>query len=98
MSQEDIAKVVASTVRHQAYVQRAIMSVRHELERRSLDHDLSKLDPEGELPGFARINATARQYAYGTSEYKASIAAEQGTVGAHYSVNSHHPGFHRNLS
>lgn len=97
MNQEHTANVVASTVRHRAYVQRALLEIRHEIERRSLEHDLSKFDPEGELPGFARINATARQHEYGSDEYKAAIAAEHGTVERHYANNSHHPEFHSKI-
>ena len=91
MTDEPTADVVASTVRHRAYVQRALLAIRQELERRALDHDLSKLDPDGELAGFARINATARQHAYGSPAYKEALAAEESTVTAHYAANSHHP-------
>jgi hypothetical protein len=95
---EPTADVVASTVRHRAYVQQALLAIRHELERRALEHDLSKFDPAGELPGFARINATARRHAYGSVQYKASLKAEQPTVDRHYRGNSHHPEHHGDLS
>lgn len=94
----DVANLTANHLRHWAYVRHGLARIRHELELRGEHHDLSKLDPEGELHGFARINATARQHPYGSEEYQASIAAERSTVISHYAANSHHPEHYSDLS
>lgn len=86
--------VIATMLRHIGFVQSALLRVRQELERRGQDHDRSKWSPE-EFPGFARINATARQYPYGSEGYKASIRAERPTVEHHQKANSHHPEYHQ---
>lgn len=88
---------LATIQRHVTEVRLAMLRVRQELERRAEAHDASKWSPE-ELPGFSRINATARQHPYGSEEYRASIRAEKPTVERHQRLNSHHPEAHEPLS
>lgn len=84
---------LATYHRHVSHVQELLLLIRQDLERRALVHDRSKLSPE-ELPGFVRINATARQHPYGSAEYRASLEAERPTVDLHTRSNSHHPEGH----
>ena len=60
-----------------------------ELERRANEHDQSKYR-EDEFSGFVQINKIAREYPYGSDEYKASLK-EVDAVDLHYSRNDHHP-------
>lgn len=87
---------LATIERHITQVQAALLAVRQELEMRGTVHDASKLSPE-EFPGFARINATARQHEYGSDEYKASMDAERPIIDRHQLRNSHHPEAHPDL-
>lgn len=90
--------VLATQLSHVSHLREALLRIRQELELRSEVHDRSKLGPD-ELPGFARINQTARDHAYGSEEYASSLAAEKPTIDHHYAVNSHHPEhFHPNIS
>ncbi len=89
--------VLATMHRHLVYLREGLMKIRHALEHRGLVHDQSKFGSE-EFAGFSRINATARQYPYGSEEYKSALRAERPTIDSHYKNNSHHPEFHENLS
>jgi hypothetical protein len=82
--------VAATMHRHLVFLREGLMRIQHELERRGLVHDNSKYSSE-EFPGFARINATARQHPYGSQEYKDSLNAERPTIDHHMKENSHHP-------
>ncbi|MCP3961367.1 MAG: hypothetical protein GY719_26260 [bacterium] len=95
MSAQDTANLIGSHLRHWAFVRLGLLKIRQDLERRGEEHDLSKLNPDDELAGFSRINATAREHPYGSDEYKAALAAEQPTIASHYGANSHHPEHHR---
>lgn len=86
--------MLATQLRHVCHVHEALQRIVHELERRALVHDRSKLSPE-EFPGFARINATARNFPYGSPEYVASLRAERPTIERHTTNNSHHPEAHQ---
>jgi hypothetical protein len=100
MSYDDVDPAIAMMAtqsRHVTLLRRAMLGIRHQLEVRAEVHDLSKLGPE-ELPGFVRINATARNFAYGSAEYRASIRAEKPAVEHHQKSNSHHPEFHADLA
>lgn len=94
---EDTANVVATVLRHMQAVREGLYKIESELHHRGIVHDSSKLDVEGELPGFARINKIARQHPYGNKEYKEALASEQETIDDHYEVNSHHPEHHWEL-
>ncbi len=85
--------LLATMHRHLVYLREGIMRICHALEHRAVVHDASKYGPL-EFPGFARINATARQHAYGSPEYTASLQAEKPTIQHHTASNSHHPEYH----
>lgn len=96
MKTEDVALALATIARHRDMVRLNIQALTHEMERRAIEHDLSKLSPD-EVRGFIRINRTAREHPYGSPEYIASMEAEKGEGGCialHYARNSHHPEHH----
>ena len=85
----DAFGLVRSFTRHVAFVRLALDQVAHELERRGVAHDLSKM-LDDEFAGFARINAAARVNKFGSPEYSAAMARERVTIDLHFSRNSHH--------
>lgn len=94
----DELKALATIIRHRDMIRLNIQRLVHELERRALAHDLSKLATD-EVVGFAAINRAAREHAYGTPEYDASMAQAKepgGCIALHFSRNSHHPEYHAN--
>lgn len=86
----DAFGLLRSYSRHRDYVRLALALVTQALERRSLEHDASKM-LDDEFSGFARINAIARTYKFGSPEYKNSMKQERQTIDLHFSRNSHHP-------
>ena len=82
--------LLRSYSRHRDYVRLALLLVTQALERRSLEHDASKM-LEDEFAGFARINAIARVHKFGSPEYAESMKQEKATIDLHFSRNSHHP-------
>lgn len=86
----DAFGLLRSYSRHRDFVRLALLRVIHELERRSLEHDASKM-LDDEFAGFARINAIARVHKFGSPEYKESMKTERETIDLHFSRNSHHP-------
>jgi hypothetical protein len=90
MVPEDAFGLLRSYSRHRDFVRLALLHVVHDIERRSLTHDASKM-LDDEFAGFARINAIARVNKFGTEEYKASMKQEKATIDLHFSRNSHHP-------
>lgn len=91
---------LATIMRHRDALRLNAQRVIHELERRSLGHDLSKLSTD-EVEGFVRINRAAREHAYGSKEYRAALRSENdptGCITLHFARNSHHPEFHQDDS
>jgi hypothetical protein len=86
----DAFGLLRSYSRHRDYVRLALAFVTQALERRSLEHDASKM-LDDEFAGFARINAIARVHKFGSPEYKESMQTEKATINLHFSRNSHHP-------
>jgi len=86
----DAVQLLRTVVAHRDYLRLGLQKITHELERRALAHDLSKLSPD-EFAGFSRINRAAREHPYGSEEYRASLQQEKPTVDLHYSRNDHHP-------
>lgn len=87
---------LSTITRHRDAVRLNVQRLTHDLERRALAHDLSKLSPD-EVEGFVRINQAAREHPYGSDEYIASMRREKGPDGCitlHFSRNSHHPEYH----
>ena len=89
----DGVQLLRTLALHNRHVEGGLLLIRQELERRGHNHDTSKLTPE-EFAGFSRINAAAREFPYGSPEYKAGLDAERSVVDLHYSRNSHHPEHH----
>jgi len=87
---DDAFGLLRSYSRHRDYVRLALLTVIQALERRSLEHDASKM-LDDEFSGFARINAIARVHKFGSPEYAASMKQERATIDLHFSRNSHHP-------
>lgn len=95
---KDELLALATIMRHRDALRLNAQRLIHELERRSLAHDLSKLSTD-EIEGFVRINRAAREHAYGSEEYVESMRREKAPTGCitlHLSRNSHHPEFHEN--
>lgn len=90
---EDQIKTLNTICHHRLLVQAALQSVIQKLERRSLIHDESKFR-EDEFEGFSRINASARQFPYGSDEYRASLKREGETIQRHFARNDHHPEYY----
>ena len=90
---EEKVQLLNTMCHHRIEVQAALQVLIHALERRSLVHDVSKFGAD-EFEGFARINRAARDFPYGSDEYRASLKAEKPTIALHYSRNSHHPEYH----
>ena len=80
-------------VHHRLCVQTSLQKIVHELERRQLIHDESKFRAD-EFEGFSRINAIARQYKYGSQQYRDALKKEKPTIKLHFSRNPHHPEYH----
>jgi hypothetical protein len=86
----DAFGLLRSYSRHRDYVRLALTRIVHEMERRAIEHDASKM-LDDEFAGFARINAIARVHKFGSPEYKAAMQQERQTIDLHFSRNSHHP-------
>lgn len=92
----DELKALGTIIAHRDAVRLNMQRLTHEIERRALAHDLTKLSLD-ELGGFVRINRAARQHPYGSDEYRDSMEREKGEGGCitlHYARNSHHPEHH----
>jgi hypothetical protein len=94
MSEEKV-QLLNTMCHHRIEVQTALQVLIHALEKRSLIHDASKFGAD-EFEGFSRINRAAREFPYGSDEYRAALRAEKPTIALHYSRNSHHPEYFTN--
>ena len=96
-SAEDSMKALLTIIRHRETVADHLHGLADYFRARAREHDRSKLQFD-EFEGFARINKTARNHAYGTPEYTESLASENkegGCIALHFSRNAHHPEFHQ---
>ena len=94
----ETTKTFLTIHRHRTFVRLALGTIVDNLNRRAEAHDLSKFE-EDEFYGLVGINETAREYPYGSEQYRASLqvaSADGGCLNKHYSRNSHHPEFHDN--
>lgn len=82
-------KTLATILRHQKQVSFLLRELAREFERRADLHDESKLQLD-ELEGFIEVNRIARQFPFGSPEYKQSLKDNK-TIDLHFSRNSHHP-------
>lgn len=78
------------TLRHIQKVQARVLEVQHELTRRSLVHDASKLK-EPEKSGYDVLTFKLATLVYGSDEYRAALREAQPTIDHHYAANTHHP-------
>jgi uncharacterized protein DUF5662 len=85
----------ADTLEHIGKVQARLLEVQHNLVRRSLRHDKSKLEAP-EKSGFDQITEQLRDLVYDSDEYRAALAANKPTIDHHYAHNSHHPEHYEN--
>lgn len=83
------------TLDHIGKVQARMTEATANLMRRSGVHDASKLQ-EPERSGYMQMAARLKSAAYGSDEYKASLADAKPTIDHHYAHNSHHPEHHPN--
>lgn len=83
------------TWEHINQVQKQLQHVMNLLHIRGLYHDQSKLQ-EPELTYFNIHTPKLKSMAYGSAEYKESLAALKPALDHHYSKNSHHPEFYEN--
>lgn len=85
--------VNAETWRHIHTVQKLLTVCQHDLSRRSLQHDQSKLSPP-EVNTFAEFTPKLKNMVYGSKEYTECLAAMGPALRHHYANNSHHPEYH----
>lgn len=89
----DAIHLIRTMQQHISFVQEGMLAISQALQRRSLVHDRSKFSPD-EFAAFCRINAAAREYPYGSEEYRAGLRQEKPAIDLHYARNSHHPEHH----
>lgn len=85
----------SETLKHIHSVRENIWKLIKELDNRSQVHDSSKFEsPEREV--FAENTPKLAKTEYGTPEYEALLKEVKVAIDHHYSVNRHHPEFHKN--
>lgn len=80
---------------HISKVSERMVQVIEDLTRRAAVHDASKLE-EPELSGYEKLHEELTPIAYGTPEYKATMAKFRWLIDHHFAANDHHPEHHRN--
>lgn len=93
----DEIKALLTIMRHRETVADFLTALSDYFRYRAREHDRSKLKFD-EFAGFARINVVARNHAYGTPEYDASMEEAKkpgGCIHTHFGRNAHHPEFHQ---
>jgi hypothetical protein len=94
MTTDTIQDSKPDTIAHIQRVQELIQTAIDNLQRRAVNHDLSKLE-EPEKSAFDRLKALSLSgMAYGSEEYRACLRAEKPAIQHHYKANSHHPEFY----
>src|SRR5437870_5449777 len=84
------------TTAHIELVEQYQTKASHELVRRALLHDKSKLE-EPEKSAFDAVAGTVGDLKYGSPEYKAFIDEHlKSALAHHYANNSHHPQHYEN--
>lgn len=78
------------TWKHIYEVQKLLSVCRVDLERRSLEHDQSKLQNE-EIKYFTEFTPKLKGVKYGSEEYKQFLEDLKPALDNHYKKNSHHP-------
>ena len=88
-------EVLTDTIRHISEVSENLAQIRHDLERRGLTHDRSKLE-SFEFDAFVSTRPLFRKANYGTKEYQECTEAIKPAIDHHYANNRHHTAFHPN--
>lgn len=78
------------TVQHIDTVRFYIGTFTEDLERRALNHDLSKLAPP-EKEAYDVLTPRLSGLTYGSDEYRACLREMKPAIQHHYDHNSHHP-------
>lgn len=78
------------TLRHIGKVRERLLEMQHQLMRRGIEHDASKLE-EPEKSGFDVLSGQLSTLVYGSEEYLDALQAGRPTIEHHYAHNSHHP-------
>lgn len=81
------------TWQHIHKVQQLLATCRIDLERRALEHDQSKLQPE-EIKYFTEFTPKLKAVSYGSNEYYQFLKDLKPALDNHYKNNSHHPEHH----
>lgn len=89
LTEEDKA-IGFETWQHIYQVQCLLSKCRIDLERRSLEHDQSKLQPE-EVEYFTEYTPKLKTVEYGSEEYNQFLRDIKPALDNHYEKNSHHP-------
>lgn len=90
----DSIRALNDILYHNTCVQTNIQKLKHELERRMLNHDKSKL-LWSEFEGVIRLKAIARTVEYGSEEYFEGMKQYKPAIDLHYDRNSHHSENHQ---
>lgn len=85
----------AETLEHILHVSANIHILIHEMNKRALTHDASKLE-EPELSGFAENTEKLGQTNYGSKEYQDLLDSLQDVIKHHHAKNRHHPEHFKN--
>lgn len=73
---------------HQKEVSRLINLIIEELLKRSISHDISKIENSVEFEGFSNL---INMPAYGSKEYEKILKENEHVIKEHYLKNRHHP-------
>jgi len=83
------------TLEHIHTVQMFMNQIIHDLLRRAIKHDSSKLNPP-EKETFDRMTPKLSGVTYGSDEYRAMLAQMRPAIDHHNQHNTHHPEHHPN--
>lgn len=86
-------EVLTDIIQHISEVAENLAEMRHDLERRGIAHDRSKLG-EFEFDAFITTRPKFKKANYGSKEYQECVDAIKPAIDHHYEVNRHHTGFH----
>ena len=88
-------EVLTDTIMHISEVQENIEDIIHDLKKRGVAHDRSKLTAI-EFDTFVKTRPEFKKVNYGTAEYQAVAEKAKVAVENHYSSNRHHTAYHKN--
>lgn len=91
---EQVYDSAPDTLAHIKLVDKYLRFIAHQLLIRGQEHDLSKLSsPEKEA--FDTHTPNLQHLEYGTEEYTQNLVEMQEALNHHYSINRHHPCYHK---